>query len=154
MDVAKATRLRHCGDSAEARAFDGIADRVGAIATPPAQPLQVIRAELSGSDRCSGLGITANCAAPLLGLCRKLIDAGANPATPLEVWRGQVLCLRVRTIGDGALLTVENDRHGRPRFRRWRSRGKGYGAGALKRRLKPAISLQPPSRQRAGRRAP
>jgi hypothetical protein len=39
-------------------------------------------------------------------LCRKLIEAGHDPAAPLEAWRGGVLCLRVRSIGEGARLEV------------------------------------------------
>jgi hypothetical protein len=44
------------------------------------------------------------------------------------VWRGDVLCLRIRSIGEAAQLTVEDDRHGRPRLRRWRNRARGCGA--------------------------
>ena len=56
----------------------------------------VIRAELIGSDRCSALGTTARGATPVLGLCRLLVEAGLDPITPLEAWRGSTLCLRVR----------------------------------------------------------
>ena len=129
MALAKAGRHRHCGGSVEAPAPDGLADRVGALATLPAQIAQVICAELIGPDRCSGLGITAQSSAPVLALCRKLIEAGCEPTTPLEAWRGQVLCLRIRTLNAGAALTVEDDRHGRPRLRRWRDRMKVSGAG-------------------------
>jgi hypothetical protein len=64
-----------------------------------------IRAELIGSDRCSGLGMTARGTTPVLALCRLLIEAGNDLATPLEAWRGDVLCLRIRSIGEGARLT-------------------------------------------------
>jgi hypothetical protein len=57
--------------------------------------------------------------APVLALCRRLVDAGIDPATPLEVWRGGVLALTVRSIGAGAGLTVADDRLGRPKFRRY-----------------------------------
>src|SRR5215468_10575009 len=93
-----------------------------------AKNTQAVCAELIGSDRCSALGITERGPAPTLALCRRLIEAGHDPATPLEAWRGDVLCLRVRSIGEGARLTVEDDRRGRPRLRRWRNRGQGYGA--------------------------
>jgi hypothetical protein len=59
-------------------------------------------------------------AAPVLALCRKLIEAGHDPATPLEAWRGAILCLRIRSIGEGAQLTVQDSKTGRPRFLRWR----------------------------------
>src|SRR5262245_43967089 len=54
----------------------------------------VIVAELIGDDTCTALGITARTPT---GLCRKLLDAGHDPATPLEAWRGDVLCLRLRS---------------------------------------------------------
>lgn len=87
-----------------------------------------IRAMLVGSGRCETNGIHGTGFAPVLALCRKLIEAGCDPATPMEAWRGDTLALSVRSIGEGARLTVEDDRHGRPRLRRWRDRG--YGAGS------------------------
>ena len=47
-----------------------------------------IRAELIGSDRCEADGIAAYGYAPVFDLCRKLVAAGVNPASPLEAWRG------------------------------------------------------------------
>ncbi len=68
---------------------------------PPENQLAV-RAELKRSDRCSALGIEVRSAAPVLLLCRKLVAAGYDPATPLEAYRGDMLCLKIRTIGDPA----------------------------------------------------
>jgi hypothetical protein len=65
-----------------------------------------IRATLHAPDRCTALGMTASSHAPVLALCRLLIEAGYHPATPLEAYRGEVLCLRVRTIGEAARLRV------------------------------------------------
>src|SRR5215471_4928981 len=65
-----------------------------------------IRAELSGSDECSALGITVSATAPVLALCRRLIADGYDPSLPLEVWRGPVLCLRVHSIGEAAQLRL------------------------------------------------
>ena len=93
--------------------------------------IQAIRAELRGSDCCSALEITAYGTTPMLKLCRLLVEAGHDPGTPLEAWRGTTLCLRVRSIGEGAQFTVEDDRRGRPRLRRWRDRAKGCGAAPL-----------------------
>src|SRR5215472_1924844 len=62
-----------------------------------------IRAEI-GSDCCSALGIVAHSTAPVLALCRLLVEAGHDPATPLEAWRGSTLCLRIRCIGEAAQL--------------------------------------------------
>jgi hypothetical protein len=63
-------------------------------------------AELIGDDTCTAEGITARCTAPVLDLCRKLVAAGFDPATPLEAWRGKVLCLRIRSIGIGAQIEI------------------------------------------------
>ena len=73
----------------------------------PSQHLQqAIRAELAGSDSCSALGIIISSSSPVLALCRKLVQAGFDPSTPLEVRRGETLSLRVRSIGEGARLEV------------------------------------------------
>jgi hypothetical protein len=66
----------------------------------------VIRAELTGDDTCSALGVTIKSSSPVLALCGKLVDAGHSPATPLDAWRGNVLCLRIRFIGEAARLEV------------------------------------------------
>lgn len=63
--------------------------------------------------------------APVLALCRALIEAGHDPSTPLEAYRGTTLCLKVRSIGEGARLTVEDSENGRPRFVRHRPRTSG-----------------------------
>ena len=84
-----------------------------------------IRASLTGSDCCSALGITKLGHVPVLGLCRALIAAGHDPTRPLHAYRGDVLALAVRSIAKGSRLTIEDDRHGRPRLRLWRDRGCG-----------------------------
>jgi hypothetical protein len=54
-------------------------------------------------------------------MCRKLLDAGFDPARPLEAYRGEILCLTVSSIGWGAKHTVaENNREG-PYLVRWKS---------------------------------
>jgi hypothetical protein len=95
---------------------------------PRAQPAGrrlSFRAELIGSNACSALGITARGHAPVLALCQLLIEAGHDPNRPLLAYRGDTLCLRVRSIAEGAVLAVEDDRRGTPRFRRRRARGDG-----------------------------
>ena len=72
----------------------------------PIENTQAVCAELIGSDRCCALGTTARSSAPVLALCRLLVEAGHDPATPLEVWRGTTLCLRVHSIGEGAALRI------------------------------------------------
>jgi hypothetical protein len=66
-----------------------------------------IRAEIVGCDRCTALGIEARTtAAPVLALCRLLIAAGHDPASPLDAYRGGTLCLRIRAIGEAAGLDI------------------------------------------------
>jgi hypothetical protein len=91
-------------------------------------------AELSGSDTCTCSGMTGHGNAPVLALCRQLIAAGLDPDQALEVYRGAVLALRVRSIGEGAQLTVKDDSRGTPRFVAYRpgpdERGHGACGGA------------------------
>jgi hypothetical protein len=93
-------------------------------------PQAVIRAMLIGSNHCEAEGIIAHGYAPVLDLCRKLVAAGYNPASPLEAWRGETLCLRVRSIGESAGLTVADDKYGTPHLRRRQKRPLGHVAGS------------------------
>jgi hypothetical protein len=87
---------------------------------------QPIRAELRGSDSADALGIAATGNAPVLRLCRALVEAGHDPATRLEAWRGSTLCLRIRSIGEAARLVVKSAGNGAPVF----AVGSQKGAGA------------------------
>jgi hypothetical protein len=89
-----------------------------------------IRAALVDSKRCEAEGIVACGYAPVLDLCHALIRAGHDPKRPLHAYRGVGLALAVRSIGEGAQLTVEDDSRGTPHLRRWRDRLKRYGAGS------------------------
>jgi hypothetical protein len=80
--------------------------------------LQIVRAEIIHSGQCSAENITARGPAPILKLCRLLIKAGFDPGRPLHAYRGDVLSLRVRSIGEGAGLTVKERPFG-PTFERW-----------------------------------
>lgn len=83
----------------------------------------MIRAELSEhADKirhtavANGVKITGQ--TPVLTLCRKLIDAGVDPAEPMTVYRGEIIALRIRSIGEAARLGVtETDG---PRFQPYR----------------------------------
>jgi hypothetical protein len=57
--------------------------------------------------------------AVVCALCRRLIEIGHDPAEPLEVYRGQILALKVRSIGAAAGLMVDEST-GPPRFGRWK----------------------------------
>lgn len=72
--------------------------------SPSSRRSNQIIAELIGSDIARACGITAQGNSPVLKLCRKLVGAGHDPATPLDCWRGDVLCLRIRSIGEAAEL--------------------------------------------------
>ncbi len=72
----------------------------------PSPSLKPIRAELSGSDTATAFGVTARAPAPVLALCRRLVAAGHDPEARLEAYRGDVMCLRVRAIGEAAELEI------------------------------------------------
>jgi len=55
--------------------------------------------------------------APVLAVCRKLTSAGFDPSRPLHAYRGDTLSLKVRSIGEGARLTVDETRTA---FARWK----------------------------------
>jgi hypothetical protein len=65
-----------------------------------------LHAQLSQFDTASALGIVATGSSPILLLCRKLVAAGYDPATPMDCWRGDTLCLSVRSIGQAASLEI------------------------------------------------
>jgi hypothetical protein len=64
----------------------------------------------------------------VLALCRELVAAGFDPDQPLEIYRCATLALRVRSIGEAARLAVEDNKTGRPIFRRLRDRPARDGA--------------------------
>ena len=79
---------------------------------------EVIRCELRGDDTACAEGLTATGRAPVLQLCRDLITKGHDVETWLEAFRDDVMCLRVKGLGKGAQLTVdERD----ARFCRWKA---------------------------------
>jgi hypothetical protein len=85
--------------------------KMDAVVLTPASPAtQTVRAEIVGENRASALGVTAHSTSPVLLLCRKLIAAGVDPGTLLEAYRRRgdtdILCLKVRTIGEGAAVQV------------------------------------------------
>lgn len=89
-------------------------DRLGgAIASAntskPQELTTPIRATLIGCDRCEVEGHTVRAYAPVLAMCRELVAAGYDPATPLEAYRGDMLCLKARSIGEGANLEINGD---------------------------------------------
>jgi hypothetical protein len=49
-------------------------------------------------------------------MCKQLLAAGVDPATPLHAYRGDVLALRVLNIGEAARLCVKVAGNGTPIF--------------------------------------
>jgi hypothetical protein len=72
------------------------------------QAATAIVAHLHGSDSCycPAFGITINTSSPVLALLHRLVARGVDPQTPLDAFRGDVLCLRVRSIGEAAGLEI------------------------------------------------
>jgi len=77
---------------------------------PPASRARpgAILAELIGTDTAQALDVTVRGYAPVLKLCRVLLELGRDPASPLHANRGKVLCLKVRSIGEAARLELNS----------------------------------------------
>jgi hypothetical protein len=111
-----------------AAGIDQLGGKINLLNNQKSGGLQVaapIRADLIGSDQCHAEGITVRSSAPVLAMCRKLIEAGFNADLPLRAYRGDVLCLTVRSIGEGAHLNIN-------------SKGTGFV------RCRPAVRTGPP----------
>ena len=102
---------------------------IGAIEVAPASEIArsglchtPVKANFRGDRFCQMGDLTAEGHAPGLELCRLLLANGFDPAAPLHIYRDGVLALRIRSIGAGAVLSVQDDATGRPRFTRYRTR--------------------------------
>jgi hypothetical protein len=84
-----------------------------------------IRAEIIRSNQCVSEGYSIKASAPVLAMCRRLLEAGVDPATPLHAYRDNDLCLAVSSIGWGAKHTVADNRFGTPVLQRYREPAKG-----------------------------
>jgi len=78
----------------------------------------LIAAQLVGSDTAIADGITARGA---LELCRRLVEAGADPDAELLCYRSGVLALRIASIARGARLTIRETAIDGPRVVRWKA---------------------------------
>jgi hypothetical protein len=78
------------------------------LSTRPWPASQAIRAKLSGDNICRVDRLTVRNPTPILAMCRKLVKAGIDPATPLRAYRGGTLCLSVRSIGEAAALKINS----------------------------------------------
>jgi hypothetical protein len=67
-----------------------------------------IIAALSSDSIATALGLTVTSGIPVLALCRKLVESSTYAwSTPLDAYRGDTLCLKVRSIGEGARLEID-----------------------------------------------
>jgi hypothetical protein len=107
-----------------------------------------IRAEIIESNQCDAEGYTVKASAPVLAMCRKLIEAGYDPATPLHAYRGDTLCLKVRSIGEGAQWTVQDSNSGRPVLRRYKAKETTLAASPVRPPRPAPASLQPSPRMK------
>ena len=101
------------------------------IHLPHARGNKIVRAELIGADTCTAAGLTVRGNAAALAICRKLIAAGHDPDSGLDVYRNGVLSLRIRSIAAGAGIDVQDDNRGVPLFTRHRPRPDKAGRLAL-----------------------
>lgn len=110
------------------------------------RPKRVISATLSGDDHCEceelGTSVTGN--APVLALCRQLLAQGVDPDRAVAVYRRGVLALKVRSIREGARLTVKSAGNGTPIFV---LDGGGKGAAASPMRSRPCFGSSGRARQ-------
>jgi hypothetical protein len=67
----------------------------------------VVRAELTGSNICTALGITVRSTTPVLAVCRVLVERGHDPNQRLDCYRNGTLALTVRSIGEAAALEID-----------------------------------------------
>lgn len=60
---------------------------------------------------CAGIEVVATrrSDAIVCSLCRRLLEAGHDPVTALEVYRADTLALWIRSLGEAARLTVRED---------------------------------------------
>jgi hypothetical protein len=79
---------------------------------------------------------------PILAACRELLARGFNPNAAIEIYRRDILALRIRTLAAGARLTVEECSDGRPRFRQHRARP-SEGSSRIAQNAEPAGEAVP-----------
>jgi hypothetical protein len=127
-------------DACGAPEQDQLGGPVGSENGLPPHSTQDIRAELVGIDTCIAAGQVARGATPVLAMCRQLIEAGHAPNLSLRAYRGDVLCVTVRRIGEGAALTVAEGSRDMPRFRRWKPMLYREGSPRIARPKQPATT--------------
>lgn len=78
----------------------------------PMTRTNTIEAKLTGDAICTAEGHTVKAGTPVIVLCRALVEAGYDPASPMKVYRGDTLALTVRSIGEAARLCIAGKGNG------------------------------------------
>ena len=104
----KAARPASAVTGRESQVIDLLAGKINPSRNILAKREHVI-AELVGDDccRCQEIDAAVTANAPVLAMCRQLLATGVDPDTPLRVYRRGVLAVKVRSIREGARLTVK-----------------------------------------------
>jgi hypothetical protein len=72
----------------------------------------IIHAKLAGSDTVAAQGHSVKNNLPVIALCRLLVAEGFDPASPMHVYRGETLALKIRSIGEAARLRPATEGRG------------------------------------------
>jgi len=101
----------------EPQVIDLLGGKINPARNIPPKREHVI-AELVGDDccRCQEIDAAVTANAPVLAMCRQLLATGVDPDRPLRVYRRGALALKVRSIREGARLTVKIAGNGTPIF--------------------------------------
>jgi hypothetical protein len=102
---------------------------------------QMIRAELIKSETASACGLVAKGGSPVIKLCQMLVAAGHDPSSPMQVYRGDTLALKVRSIGEAAGLVAASNGYGFARAPAMRT------AAPMRSPDPPAVSSTRPTRK-------
>jgi hypothetical protein len=78
----------------------------------PMTRTNTIEAKLTGKAVVAAEGYTVRDQLPVIALCRLLLAEGFDPASPMHVYRGDTLALKVRTIGEAARLRPATEGRG------------------------------------------
>lgn len=66
----------------------------------------MIITQISSDTIATSCAIIIKAPSPVLALCRRLVAEGCDPAMPMKAYRGEILCLTIKSIGEAATLQV------------------------------------------------
>jgi hypothetical protein len=100
------------------------------LAEAPVAPAVELRIDLYGSDMAVFGDEVLIHRTPVFEWCRRLVDRGVDPATPLTAYRDGKRALLVRSIGEAAKLAVIETNFG-PRIRLFKAGAENADPGAI-----------------------